>query len=273
MLSTFVISFREFLEVFLIIGVFLGISKKLKINREKEILAAAGLGILISLLLPISVFIFGEKAGVILNEKSADLLSGYLMIFSGFFIAYVVFSLHNFFVLKRSKAILLAHQKMQTNVFDLSLFFTIVFFTIREGFEIALFTGTTALFSRFMENFIGLMMGFVGSSIIGTLAFFAYIKFSIGKIFRATEYLIVLLGASLVVSGVTELSGIYFNINISKIMPIPLGFLPSSETVPGHIIKTLTGLEPAFSVVKLAIIFTYILSVYLFLIKKPKRTT
>src|SRR3990167_7960211 len=138
MLTTLVISLREFLEVFLIIGVFLGISKKLKIKKEKEIILASAIGIIISLLLPISVFLLGSKARAILTEKNSELLEGYLMVFSGFFLAYVIFSLHKFFVLKRSKFIINAHQKLQQNIFDLSLFLTIIFFIIREGFEIAL---------------------------------------------------------------------------------------------------------------------------------------
>ena len=81
------------------------------------------------------------------------------MIFSGFFIAYVVFSLHNFFVLNRSRAIIKDHQKLQQNIFDLSLFLTI-FFVVREGFEIALFTATTSLFFKFIENLFGLILGF-----------------------------------------------------------------------------------------------------------------
>ena len=106
MLATLLISLREFLEVFLIIGVFLGISKKLGIKREREILTASIIGVIISFVLPVTVFIYGDKARLILNEESAELLESYLMVFSGFFIAYVVFSLHRMFVLRRSKSLI-----------------------------------------------------------------------------------------------------------------------------------------------------------------------
>ena len=211
MLTTLVISLREFLEVFLIIGVFLGISRKLKLKREKEIILASLIGILISFILPVSVFLLGDKARIILSEKNAELLEGYLMIFSGFFIAYVIFSLHNFFVLKRSKHIISAHQKLQQNIFDVSLFLTIIFFIIREGFEIALFTATTSLFSKFMENLAGLFIGFASSSVLGVLTFLAYLKFPISKVFTLTEYLIIILGASFVKNGFSELFEVYYN--------------------------------------------------------------
>ena len=271
MLTTLVISLREFLEVFLIIGVFLGISKKLKLKREKEIVLASAIGIAISFILPVSVFLLGDKAGLILSEKNTELLEGYLMIFSGFFLAYVIFSLHNFFVLKRSKSIIFAHEKLQKNIFDLSLFLTIVFFIIREGFEIALFTATTSLFSRFIENLAGLFAGFALSSFFGLLTFFAYVKFPIGKVFKLTEYLIVILGASFVKNGLTELFEVYYNIHLSNILPIKLIFLPEKSSFIGHMIKNIFGLEQNFSFAKLGIMAIYILLIYNIFLRKKYR--
>lgn len=271
MLTTLIISLREFLEVFLIIGVFLGISQKLKLKRGKEIMIASLVGVAISLILPSLVFIVGERAQLVFNERNAELVEGYLMIFSGFFIAYVVFSLHKFFVLKRSSAIIKAHQKLQTNVFDLSLFFMIVFFVIREGFEIALFTATTSLFSKFMENMIGLLSGFVISSTIGIATFFAYIRFPISRVFKITEYLIVILGASFVKNGLNELLEIYFDFHLSRVVPLKLSFLPAKSTFFGHMFKNVFGLEQSFSLAKLSIMAIYILVIYfLFFRRKLK---
>ena len=49
MITTAVISFREFLEAFLIVGVFLGISRKLNLKKEFEIGLAVIIGIIFSL--------------------------------------------------------------------------------------------------------------------------------------------------------------------------------------------------------------------------------
>lgn len=272
MFATLVIAFREFLEAFLIIGVFLGISKKLQLKREKEIIAASAIGVIFSLIMPIIVFIVGDKAGVILSEKNAELLEGYLSIFSGFFLAYVIFSLHNFFRLKRSKHIISAHEKLKQNLFDLSLFLTIIFFIIREGFEIALFTATVSLFSKFIENVIGLFLGFTISSLIGLLTFIAYIKLPIGKIFKYTEYLIILLGASFVKNGVNELLQIYFNIHLSKILPLNFYFLPEKSSFSGHLIGNIFGLERQFSIAKLAVMLSYMLIIYLIFLKKHSKS-
>lgn len=268
MLTTAVISFREFLEAFLIVGVFLGISRKLNLKKEFEIGLAAIIGVITSLLLATCTYLFGNQVHGILTEKNAELLESYLMIFSGLFIAYVVFSLHN--VIHRSHAgtLIKAHQKMQNKVFDFSLFSTIVFLVIREGFEIALFTASTSLFSVFLQNFIGLMLGFIAASLLGVMTFFAYIKFSIGKVFKFTEYMIILLGAALVQNGVTELLEHGFNIHLSKIMSIPLNFLPHKSTLIGHMLKSFFGISREFSFSKLVIMGVYFLVIYLLFLKR-----
>ncbi|OGK19884.1 hypothetical protein A3C23_04250 [Candidatus Roizmanbacteria bacterium RIFCSPHIGHO2_02_FULL_37_13b] len=273
MLPTLIISFREFLEVFLIIGVFFGISKKLKLRREKEILSASILGIIISFILPIITFALGDSARTIITEKNAELLEGYLMIFSGVFLGFVIFSLHKFFVRYRSSAIESTHQKLEKNIFDLSLFLTIVFFVVREGFEIALFTATTSLFSKFVENLLGLGLGFAISLLFGTLTYISYVKFPISRIYKLTEYLIVILGAAFLKNGIGELAEIYYNVHLSDIIPIKLNFLPEKSTLIGHMLKSIVGIEQNFSLAKLSIMVIYVALIYLTLLRVNKKNT
>ena len=268
MITTAVISFREFLEAFLIIGVFLGISRKLGLKKELEIGLAAVIGIIFSLLLATGTYLFGNQVRGVLTEKNAELLESYLMIFSGLFLAYVIFSLHNVLRHSRAGTLIKAQQKLQENAFDISLFFTIVFLVIREGFEIALFTASTSLFFVFIQNFIGLMLGFVSASVLGIMTFFAYVKFSIGKVFKITEYMIIILGASLVQNGVTKLLKHGFNIDLSRILSFPLNFLPDKSSLIGHMMKSFIGLDREFSLAKLAIMAGYILIIYLIFLKK-----
>ena len=273
MLTTAVIAFREFLEAFLIVGVFLGISRKLELKKELEIGLAAVIGIIFSLLLATGTYLFGNQVRGILTETNAELLESYLMIFSGLFIAYVIFSLHNIIQRSRAGILIKAQQKLQEKVFDFSLFSTVVFLVIREGFEIALFTASTSLFSVFIQNFIGLMLGFASASVIGIGTFFAYIKFSISKVFKFTEYMIILLGAALVQNGLTELLEHGFNIEIEKMLSLPLTFLPAKNTLMGHFISSFTGLDQKFSMIRLAIMVIYILIIHLLFLKKNNPVT
>jgi len=225
MFSIITISFREFLEAFLIIGVFLGISKKIGLKRELEIGFAAGIGIVLSLLLAITTYLFSKNVLIILNEKNQEILESCLLIFSSLFITYTILSLHDVLHKIQVKIAGKARQKLQKNVFDISLFFTIIFLVIREGFEIALFTASTSLFSVFIQNFIGLMVGFFLSAIFGVLIFFTYLKFPIDKVFKTTEYIIILLGASMMGNGIIKLFDIKNGVNLIKLIVMTIYIL------------------------------------------------
>lgn len=270
MITTAIIAFREFLEAFLIVGVFLGISQKLNLKKEKEITLAAGIGMLISLSLASFVYIFGGLAQTILTHENSELLESYLLIFSGLFIAYVVFSLHDTIRKGRGETLLRAHKKLQDNSFDTTVFLTIMFLVLREGCEVALFTGTTSLFTTFFENITGLFVGFISAAAIGILTCFAYIKFPIGKIYRATEYMIILLGASLVQNGITMALSQNFNIHLENIFQIPLSFLPDHETPIGHLIQSFMGIDREFSMPRLFIMLLYIAAIYTVFFQKSK---
>jgi high-affinity iron transporter len=268
MLTTALIAFREFLEAMLIISVFLGISRKLALKRELEICFAAAIGFAISLAFATTTYLFGDMARGILTQEKAETLESYIMIFSGLFITYVVFSLHGTLRKSRAGTLIKAHQQLQKNAFDISLFLTIIAVVLREGFEIALFTASTSLFSVFFQNFVGLLIGFACASVLGIGTFFAYLKFPLGKVFKVTEYMIVLLGASLVQNGITEFLEHTFDIHLSNMLQLPLQFLPSEHSVFGHLIQTLIGIDNEFSLVRLGIMALYVGIMYLWFLRK-----
>ncbi len=270
MFPTALISFREFFEAVLIVSIFLGISQKLHLKREKDILLAAVAGFIFSLLLSTVTYFFADFARGILDHERAELLESYLMIFSGCFIAYVVFSLHDVLSKNRGGKLLKAHKTLESKEFDFSLFMMIATLVGREGFEIALFTATTSLFNVFTQNAIGLLIGFLAASIVGSLSYLSYLKFPISKVFRVTEYMIVLLGASLVQNGLTELTEQLFHIRLSEILQLPLSFLPNSESMLGHLLQTFTGLDRQLSLPRLTIMALYIGVVYLLFLRKPR---
>jgi FTR1 family protein len=268
---TTIIAFREFLEAFLIIGVFLGVSQKLGLKKEKEIGIAATLGIVISFVLSIGTYAFGDAARTILTEANAELLENYLMIFSGFFLAYVVISLHKQISKNKKEIIKKATNKLEKQVFDFSLFATIILLVAREGFEIALFTASTSLFAVFFENMLGLIVGFYLAATFGGLAYIAYTKFPIQKVFRITEYMIILLGASMVQVGTTELLEHQFNFHLADIASFGLRFMPDEHSMISHAIRSFTGIDSEFSLPRLFIMVAYIVGIYAITgLKKPQ---
>lgn len=211
MLATAILVFREFLEAFLIAGVFLSISKKLKLRREFEILLALGVGVLLSVFLAAGVFFLGDNARAFVTEENAELLEGFLMVFAGLFIAYVVFELHRFMNKANREALGKTKSVVEERGFDIAIFFSVIFLVLREGFEIALFTASVSLFADFAENLLGLFIGFSVAAIVGTATYFAYSALPIAKVFSVTEYAIIALGAVFTANGLGKLFEFYFN--------------------------------------------------------------
>lgn len=236
-------------------------------------MVATLMGIVFSLFLTTGIFLLGDRIRGVFTEENIDVLEGFLMIFSGVFIAYVIFSLHDVLQKNRGALLMKAHQKLKTNVFDMSLFFTIMFLVLREGFEIALFTASTSLFSAFIQNFIGLIIGFVVAIFAGLVTLYAYVKFPIEKMFKATEYMIILLGAALTQRGVTELIERYLHIDLSHIFSFNLYFLPSEDTFVGHLLQGFLGIDRGLSLTRLIIMIVYIIVIYLLFLKEKKTHT
>lgn len=196
---------REFTEIFFIIGIFMGLTRNLKLKREKEIVVASGIGILFSILLPLLLFFIEKKIKLPLSEDFIDIIENIMMILTGFFIVYVIFSIHKVFAANRDKLIRQAKQKLAVSGFDISLFLTIILLITREGLEIAFFTASVSWVSKLAENVIGLFLGLLAAVIIGLLSFVFYTRFPLKKIYRLTEGLIIVMAGFYIVSGSANL--------------------------------------------------------------------
>jgi high-affinity iron transporter len=268
MFTTAVIGFREFLEAFLIVGIFLGVSKKLNLKKEKEIILATTIGMALALLLNIGVFLLGDHTKSLVTEHNADAIEAYLQVFSGLFLVYVVFSLHQRMNQNRKEMLSKAQQNIQKEIFDISLFLIIVFLIVREGFEIALFTASISLFSVFFQNLAGLLLGFAFAAVIGSSTFFAYTKFSIGKIYKVTEYMIIVLGAALFQTGITKFLDTHFSVPLSDMGSFHLSFLPGEDSFVGGFLQGFLGVDNEFSVARLMVMLAYIAIIYILFLHK-----
>ncbi len=108
------------------------------------------------------------------------------------------------------------------------------------------------------------------AGIIGIGTSLAYVRLPVKRVFQATEYLIILLGAALFQNGVTELIKNYWHVQLSHIMPFPVSFLPDVNGIIGHAVQTFTGIDREFSLARLAVMAGYIAIVYTLFIKKSK---
>lgn len=226
MFPAIALGFREFFEAFLIVSVFLSVSKKLGLKRELEIGLAALSGFALSFALIAASFFLGQEAYAVLNERSAELLEGAFMAFAGLFIAYAAFSLHDLMGVKHRERVKNAAGKLETGVFDLSLFLVIVLLIVREGFEVAVLSLSVSLLSDFGTSMIGMFIGFLGAALVGAAAYATLLKMHIEKIFKVASIAILVVGAWFTQAGLEKLFAYGLGIDFHSIFPVP--FLPVS---------------------------------------------
>lgn len=117
---------------------------------------------------------------------------------------------------------------------------------------------------------MGFFAGLLVASIFTILTFLGLLKFSLNKIYKATEYIIIFFGASMVKNGVKKVLEIQFNFYLEKILPLTFRFLPEKKTFFGHFLNNFFGVEKNFSLIYLVIIIAYFYFVKKILIKKSK---
>ncbi|MEK9177070.1 MAG: hypothetical protein AAB923_02120, partial [Patescibacteria group bacterium] len=116
---------------------------------------------------------------------------------------------------------------------------------------------------------LGLLIGFAGATTLGLGAFLVATRLPIAKIFKATEYAIIVLGAALTQNGITKLFETHFAIHLSDMGPLGLSFLPDAESAVGHLLQGLLGVDQELSLARLGIMLLYIAAIYFVFIRKP----
>jgi len=253
MFTTALISFREFLEAFIILGALVGASRSLKLREERSILMGGVFGTLITLTIAVAVFVAGSRLKLLLGETQRELFEGAVMVVSGLFLGLLAVSLHS--LLHRHAA---TRTPSRDRVADFSFMSSALLVTLREGMEIALFTAAPAMTSTFIENLGGLGMGLVIAGCVGGAAYALSLRFPHKRLFRFLEWLMTIMGSAFLGNGLLKLiPGLSAGALLGQTLPLP--FLPDTETFPGHFFKSLTGLSRQTEVTKLAIMAVYII--------------
>ncbi len=216
MIPVFIVAFREFLEAFLTIGIFLGISAKFNLHRSKSIICGSIVGFIVVFVL--ATIVFGADSSVIkyLPKDSFDLIKGWLFILSAIFVAYAVFSLHKIlshYSEKNVKKIESTIDKYKISYWLLP--FTAFLFVLKEGSEGIFFNVTNGIFYSFNQDLVGFGLGFIAALLCGFIIqkFFSFV--SLKRIFRITEVFIIFVGVDAITEGFETLAMYYFHVNIA----------------------------------------------------------
>ncbi|PIY68795.1 hypothetical protein COY90_04045 [Candidatus Roizmanbacteria bacterium CG_4_10_14_0_8_um_filter_39_9] len=202
-MSTFLIVFREFMESLLLMSILLGFSKREGLHKEKSILAGGILGILFSVFITFSVFYVLPLIHISLPSELIDLIGHLAIILSGVMLLYITYRIHPLFAVHKNKHV--ANLFSQKNIKDASFFVPTFLLVLQEGFEIVLFTMTTSFTHSLASNSLSLVLGFVAAVAASSLLYLTYLKNHVKKLFKITEYTLIIYGAYLIIHGGTEL--------------------------------------------------------------------
>jgi high-affinity iron transporter len=236
MATSFLLALREGLEAALIIGILLGVLRKVeRQNLSSTVWIGALSAALVSVLAAIGLnWIGAEFEGV-----GEQLFEGLTMLLAAGVLTWMVFWMR-----KQSKTMKqeIEHEvKQATQGQGQRAMFLLSFLAVvREGIELALFLLAARLESNPLQEFIGAALGISTAVILGWLIFTSSRRVSLSKFFQSTNILLALFAAGLVGLGIHEFNELGWIPAIVDHIYNLSTWIPDASTL-GQLLKALVG--------------------------------
>ena len=236
MLASFLITLREGLEAALIVGIVLGVLRKLgHTDRSRAVwagvLAAVGVSVAAGLAL--------NALGVAFEGRGEEIFEGMAMLLAAGVLTWMIFWMRR--QGRQIQAELESDVRRATATGNVWALFSLAFVAVvREGIETVLFLTAAAFSATPAQTLIGGTVGLVVAVALGWLMFAAGKRLDVRAFFRVTSVLLILFAAGLAAHGVHELqeAGV-LPIIIEHVWDIN-SILDENSTV-GSILKALFG--------------------------------
>lgn len=207
MISSFIITFREALEVALIVGIilsYLGRTNQTKYNNIIYIGVISG--VIASI---IGALLFNNIAGGF-TGRSEEIFEGITMLVGAILLTTMIL-----WMMKQEHFAIKLENKIANKinkVYKYELFLLVFVAILREGIETVIFLGAAAIATT-GNTIIGAVSGIVAAIALGYLIFVSSKKIKLKKFFHITNVLLILFAAGLIAHGIHELQE-------AKIIPI-----------------------------------------------------
>jgi len=204
MFPSFLLALREGLEAALIIGVVLGVLKKVgQTQFSKTVWIGTGSAALLSLVVALIL----NAIGASFEGASEAIFEGFAMLIAACVLTWMIFWMQR---QSRTMQTELAAD-VRRAVLEQSgkaLFFLAFVAVLREGVELALFLTAAAATTSARQTLIGGLLGLATSAVLGWLLFATAIQLNLKRFFQVTGVLLILFAAGLVAHGVYEFNEI-----------------------------------------------------------------
>jgi high-affinity iron transporter len=199
MFPSFIITFREVLEMALIVGIVLSYLIKIKQTRFNNVIyVGVGAGIVASL---IGAYVFQTFAGGF-EGQAEELFEGITMLIGAALLTTMIF-----WMMKQQNIARHLEEKVNFKLKHSARYglFALIFVAIlREGIETVIFLSAADMVSG-QNGLLGALLGMAAAIGLGYLIFVGAKKISLQKFFTVTNILLILFAAGLVAHGIHEL--------------------------------------------------------------------
>ncbi|MBI4140647.1 FTR1 family protein [Candidatus Woesearchaeota archaeon] len=199
MLASFIITFREMLEVALVVGIILSYLSRTKQTQYNNVVY---LGVVSGIVASIIGAILFNNLSEGFEGTAEQIFEGVTMLTGALLLTTMIF-----WMMKQRHVAVHLEQKIAEKISEVRKYglFSLVFVAVlREGIETVIFLSAASFVSQ-ENNIIGALAGIVGAIILGYAIFVSARKINIRKFFNITSILLILFAAGLTAHGVHEL--------------------------------------------------------------------
>lgn len=199
MMQSFIITFRETLEVALIVGIILSYLTKTKQTKYNNVVY---IGIISGIVASIIGALLFEKIAGGFTGRAEEIFGGITMLVGALLLTTMIL----WMMKQKHVAKELEHRVSEelAEVHKSGLFLLVFVAVLREGIETVIFLGATSFVST-DNNMIGALAGITVAIFLGYAIFVSSMKINIKKFFNVTSIMLILFAAGLVTHGVHEL--------------------------------------------------------------------
>jgi high-affinity iron transporter len=258
MIAALLLAFREGLEAALILGLVLGVLRRVGRNdQEKMVWLGAGLAALVSLVAGLGLY----ALGIGLEGETEQIFEGVAMLLAAGVLTWMIFWMN-----RQGRAM---QAELEQDVRRAAAgggkwaIFSLAFLgVLREGIELALFLTAAAFTVTAGATLVGGLLGLVLAALAGWLLFATTARLNVQAFFRVTGILLIFFAAGLVAHGVHELNEA--GIIPAVVEPVwDMNPVLDERSSGGQVLKTLFGYNGNPSLTEVAAYVGYWVVVFL----------
>ncbi len=240
MAASLFLSLREGLEAALIIGIVLGVLRKMeRTDSNSSIWAGVAAAVTFSTLAAVVLSWIGAE----FEGRSEQLFEGITMFLAAGVLTWMVFWMHRQNRLRKQEIETGVRQAMQQNG-GKGLFLLAFLAVAREGLELALFLQAARLGSAPGQQLFGVFLGIITAIFLGWLLFTGARRLNLSRFFQVTNIILALFAAGMVGLGIHEFNELGWI--PALIDPVwNLGSILPDTTAVGQVLKAMVGYSSA----------------------------